>query len=325
MRARALAASLIVSFLSLLSPAFAQYPPEVTAVPLASHGPLPPGTKVTCIPNPNTGAASATCPIVKINGYSYWALSYQDNRVSFAIAAYDQSGRLTRVWERPGARYIWKIDLDNDKQTVSFVGQSASSIVMTWTDLAIGVEPGALAVESVNAQAINCLFSAGCAAVTPTDSVADISAAPGVTGSARLQTRTFVGVPGTAAAGKTAYQYRVDLSQVVSSADAPCVTDVTVDLGPTVQLNYDGTGTPGDAYVVSQGGLGTIGIFSAIRIGNKVAFTFNQPICAGASGGTGQSSQFFGVTSASAPKAVTAKAGWPGTVGLDVGARAPAY
>lgn len=318
-------ASLTVFFLSFLSPAFAQYPPVVEQVRPTDHGALPPDTKVTCIPSPNTGAPSPTCPILKISGYSYWAYSYSDNRVAMAIAAYDANGRLVRQWERPGARYIWKIDLDNDKQTVSFVGQVSNKIVMTWQELAIGVEPGALAVENVGTQAINCLFSAGCAAVAPTDSVANISAAPDITGTARLQTRTFVGAPGTAAAGKTAYQYRVDLSQAVSSAEVPCVTDVTIDIGPTVQLNYDGTGTPGDAYVVAQGGLGTIGIFSAVKTGNKVTFTFNQPVCAGASGGTGQSSQFFGVTSASAPKAVTAKAGWPGTVGLDVGARAPAY
>jgi hypothetical protein len=37
------------------------------------------------------------------------------------------------------------------------------------------------------------------------------------------------------------------------------------------------------------------------------------------------SSYFIGLASAQAPKAVTAKVGWPGLEALDVPARAPAY
>lgn len=306
------------------APALAQFPPTVDTVPANSSPPLPPDTKVTCTPNPNTGAPSPTCPILRMNGFSYWALSYRDNRVAFAIAAYDSNGRVVRLWERPGARYVWNITVDENKETVTFMGQAGGNLVMSWQELGVAVLPGALALANVNAQAVNCLFVANCGSITPTNSTAAISG-PTTTGNAFLQTRTFVGASGTPAAGKTAYEYRVDLTQAVSNDEAPCVTGVSVDIGPIVQFNYDGTGTVDDVWIITQGGTGKVGLYSAIKTGNIVDFTFQQPICAGATSGTGLSSQFFGVTSASAPKSVTAKLGWAGTIGLDVPARAPGY
>ena len=48
-----------------------------------------------------------------------------------------------------------------------------------------------------------------------TDSVGIIPM-PNATGTARLQSRTFAGQPGAPGAGKTAYEYRVDLTQATA-------------------------------------------------------------------------------------------------------------
>jgi hypothetical protein len=122
----------------------------------------------------------------------------------------------------------------------------------------------------------------------------------------------------------TAYEYRVDMTQAIVAGDASCVTDLSVDFGPNAQLNYDGSGNS-DAYVITQGGIGTVGVLYATRSGNTLNFTFSQPVCAGATAGSGQSSQFIGVASAQAPVATTATVGWPGLLGLSVPARAPAH
>lgn len=52
------------------------------------------------------------------------ALSYTDNRFAYSILVYDQDKHLVRSWSRPGARYIWKINVDAAKQKVQFIGQA---------------------------------------------------------------------------------------------------------------------------------------------------------------------------------------------------------
>ncbi len=110
-------------------------PPVVNQMPVATPLALPPGTKVTCTKGPNTGESAATCPVLRWGGYTYWALSYDDNRVSMAIAAYDSKGALVKVWDKPGARYVYGITVNKTNRTVVFAGQSDSKISMTWSEL----------------------------------------------------------------------------------------------------------------------------------------------------------------------------------------------
>jgi hypothetical protein len=305
-------------------PANAQETPSVDIVPAEAPGPVPPGTIVFCTTGPTTGARSPTCPVVRYNGYAIWALDFTDNRVAMGIVAYDAAGRLMKQWEKPGARYNWQTTVDETKQTVTFMGQSGS-VTMRWDEFDFPVpQPGTLTFANVAAPAINCVFNTSCQ-VTPTDSIGNIPVPPGqVSGAAQLQTRTIAGAAGAPGAGKTAYLYRVDLTQAVSDADVPCVTDLSVDFGPGSKLPYGGS-SPDDVFVITQGGLGNIGLYEVIQTGTVVKFTFNQPVCAGATPGTGRSSNFIGIASGSTPKAVNVEVGWPGTEGLSVPARTPAY
>lgn len=312
-------------FVSLMSPALAQYPPVADTALSSSHGFIDPGLRVLCIRTPDTTEPSPTCPTLKLNGFTYWAYSYNDNRVNLAIVAYDPSGAIAKKWAMKGARYIMKINVNEAKGTVDFVGQAEKTITMSWRELMTATQPGALSVANIKASAVDCLLDTGCGAITSHPNVSNIVFPSGVSGTGSLQTRTVAGRTGAPLAGKTVYQYRVDMSHATSDGESSCVTDVSIDLGPVLQKQYDGSGAINDAFVVSQGGIGTVGILSAIKTGNVATFTFERPVCAGPSGSPGLSSMFFGVAADKAPKSVTAIVGWPGLLGIKVGARAPAY
>lgn len=162
-----------------------------------------------------------------------------------------------------------------------------------------------LSKVDVSAPGINCVFDPSCT-VTVTDTTASIPLATG--GTNFLQSRTFAGKPGAPANGLTAYEYRIDLRNAIGITHIPCISSLTVKFGPVVStLDYNGDGTPDQVYVVTGGGLGSIGLASAVKDDNDITFTFDSPICAGGSPGTGQSSFFFGLVSAKPPGVVTAK------------------
>jgi hypothetical protein len=180
-----------------------------------------------------------------------------------------------------------------------------------------------LDVVTVGAPAINCKFDTDCK-ITVSDTTASI-ALPGATGSGFLQSRTFPpGEPGTAAAGLYAYQYRIDLRNLVGVTAAPCVSQLRLDFGPVSLVDYDGDGNTDQVYVVTSGGLGSVGPSSASQTGDQITFTFNPPVCSGSSPGHGETSFFFGLASTQPARHVTANITYsPGAGTLSLGARAP--
>jgi len=172
----------------------------------------------------------------------------------------------------------------------------------------LAAQAGPLTIVNVGAPAINCVFNPACT-VTVTDSVGAI-AIPGVSGTARLQSRTYVGAPGAPAASLTAYEYRVDLTMAKALQKPSCVSKLIIDFGPVASLHYSPTGAIGEVFVVTSGGLGTIGLSSAVQAGNAIAFTFSKPVCPSAPATTavfpGETSFFFGLASKTAPMPSTA-------------------
>src|ERR1700679_3765049 len=116
-----------------------------------------------------------------------------------------------------------------------------------------------LTVVNVSAPAVNCVFDPSCK-VTVTDTVGNYPASPRYTGQEVLQSRTYVGEPGTSGAGKTAYVYRVDFSQAQPVGDQACAMNLKIDFGPVAPLPYNGS--PADVFVVTQGGIGSVGVAS---------------------------------------------------------------
>lgn len=89
--------------------------------------------KVACMQNATTLTPSTTCPVLYWGGYRYWMYSYIDNRSTMAIVAYDSAGGQVMRWERPGARYVWKITVTGN--VVSFLGQATGVVTATLSDL----------------------------------------------------------------------------------------------------------------------------------------------------------------------------------------------
>lgn len=180
----------------------------------------------------------------------------------------------------------------------------------------------ALKVVDVGAPAVNCVFDPSCT-VTVTDSTATIPLPAG--GTNFLQSRTFVGQPGAPANGLYAYEYRIDLRNALGLTYIPCLNAMTLEFGPVVDsLDYNGDAVTGDqVYVVTSGGLGSIGLASATKSGNSITFNFSAPVCAGGAPGTGDSTYFFGLVSNQPHRPVTATV--KETIGpvYEVPARAP--
>lgn len=159
-----------------------------------------------------------------------------------------------------------------------------------------------LKVVNVGAPAINCVFDPSCT-VTVTDTTAPIPIPAG--GTNFLQSRTFMGKPGAPANGLYAYEYRIDLRNAVGITYIPCLSSMTIKFGPVVStLDYNGDGEADQVYVITSGGLGSIGLASAAKEDNKITFTFSAPVCAGGHPGGGQSTFFFGLVSTQPPRPV---------------------
>lgn len=166
-------------------------------------------------------------------------------------------------------------------------------------------EAAPLTVVNVSFPAINCKFDTDCK-ITVNDTTANFTL-PGTTGNAFLQSRTWpVGQAGTVGAGKHAYLYRLDLTQLVGITAAPCVTQLKLSFGPVASLDYDGNGSADQVFVGTGGGLGSVAPSSVDKTGNTLTFNFKTPVCSGSAPGKGQTSYFFGLASTQPPKAVTA-------------------
>ena len=181
-----------------------------------------------------------------------------------------------------------------------------------------------LTVVQVSAPPINCVFDTSCTVVV-NDTTAPI-ALPG-SGTGFFQSRTFRGLPGSAAAGRYAYLYRVDLRQAVGTLSLGCVNSVTVNFGPVVStLDFNNDGTAGEqVFVITGGGIGSVGLASAEKVGNNITFNFSSPVCAGSGPGRGQSSFFWGLVSTAPPRFVAASINHTLGAALSVQGRAPNY
>jgi hypothetical protein len=183
--------------------------------------------------------------------------------------------------------------------------------------------PLPLKIAHVGAPAINCKFDSDCK-VTVSDST-DHFVLGGTNGDAFLQSRTFPpGQPGTAAEGHTAYLYRLDLTRLTGLTAAPCVNQLSIDFGPVISLDYDDDGSLEQVFVVTSGGLGTVAPSSAVKTGTTITFDFAPPVCCSSTGpGAGETSFFFGLTSAEPPRAVTAQVRDTNGSTIELAARAP--
>ena len=145
--------------------------------------------------------------------------------------------------------------------------------------LALGVAAARaqpLTVAEVNAPAIPCVFHPACI-ITVSDTVGFIPlpflAAPNT---AFLQSRTFSGAAGTPAAGRAGYMYRISLTQ--ASGSGGCLGGLVLNFGPALKLPY-APDKLADVFVITSGGIGSIGLKSAERFGEVIEFDLAKPLC----------------------------------------------
>lgn len=156
-----------------------------------------------------------------------------------------------------------------------------------------------LSVANVSGPDIDNLFSLQ-GSIAPNDEFTDI-ALPGISGKAILHSRTFRGAAGSKAEGRTAYQYRIDLTNATTLAEVSCVTSLSVKFGAIAKLRYGGRPLR-DVYQIVEGvPPNQIGLATAVQTENVVTFTFAQPICAADADNPGKTSFFFGLSSFDAP------------------------
>jgi hypothetical protein len=100
-------------------------------------GPIPEGMKVTCLGGPDTLQPAPSCPALAVGGFTLWAMSYIDNRVSFGMVMYDLKWRVVNQVENKGARYINGITLSGSGETgsVTFSGQANQSVTMSLDEI----------------------------------------------------------------------------------------------------------------------------------------------------------------------------------------------
>jgi len=148
---------------------------------------------------------------------------------------------------------------------------------------------------------VQCLFSTTCS-VTVTDYGAYFSV-PGGSGNGHLQSRIYQGQPGSTAAGKWIYEYRIDMTQVAGITYIPYADQLAIyNWGTLRQYDYNSDGIATDqVFNITSGGTGTKPVTSAYLSSGWSYFVLSNPVGAGNYVGGGESSYFFGMVSDQAP------------------------
>jgi hypothetical protein len=162
----------------------------------------------------------------------------------------------------------------------------------------IAAQAQLLTVVDVNAPAVNCVFRPSCV-IPVSDTIGHIPLPYlAVPNAAWLQSRTYTGVAGAPGAGKTGYEYRVSLTEASGSAD--CLTGLVLNFGPVAKLPYKNN-QMADVFVITTGGLGTIGIKSAEKFSDVIEFTFSKALCLSGGPDIKNTTFFFGLAADKAP------------------------
>ncbi len=121
--------------LSHASPAAASVP-NVKYLPAIPGPAVPGGTLAKCWMGGGPAASPVkNCPVVRIDGITYWPLSYKDGRNSLAIAGYDGNGKLVSLVEKPGISKPWGIHVLLPSYDVVFQGANNVNVKMTNQEL----------------------------------------------------------------------------------------------------------------------------------------------------------------------------------------------
>lgn len=160
----------------------------------------------------------------------------------------------------------------------------------------------AFAYDVVNTSwTVVCYFSTSCS-VPVTDYVAEFAVSGG-SGNGRLQSRIYQGQPGSTAAGKWVYEYRINLAPVAGILYTPYADQLAIAYwGTPLSYDYNFNGIANDdVFNITSGGTGSKAVTSAFLTAPWTYFVLSSPVYAGSFPGGGESSYFFGLVSEDAP------------------------
>ncbi|MFA6247149.1 MAG: hypothetical protein WC615_09410 [Mucilaginibacter sp.] len=113
-------------------------PPAVSLIPVSQAPAIPAGLYSTWQLESNETAQRLGVPVLAWGNYTYRVYEHPDNRLAFAIIAFNKDGKIVTDWEIKGVRYITDITVDVPNKRVNFTGQGNKTIPLPWDDLNVG-------------------------------------------------------------------------------------------------------------------------------------------------------------------------------------------
>ena len=176
-----------------------------------------------------------------------------------------------------------------------------AAVLIALTALPLLAQAIAFRIVNVNAPSVNYVFN-HTGTVTVTDKTSP------VLGSGFVQSRIYRSEATSPARGRYVYEYRIDLTNVVGVLAPQWVSALNVDFGLPTALDFNrDRRVAEDVFVITSGGLGSVGPSSATMSPSGTFFHFSSRIFSGASRGRGQSSYFFGLVSQYPPRVINAR------------------
>jgi hypothetical protein len=78
---------------------------------------------------------SRTCQVIRYQGYTTWAYSFKDSRMSLALVSFDADGKVVRNVEHKGPGHLVSMSPDTKGQTVTISGEDNRAITVPWSEL----------------------------------------------------------------------------------------------------------------------------------------------------------------------------------------------
>jgi hypothetical protein len=117
--------------------------------------------------------------------------------------------------------------------------------------------------------------------------------------------------------------YRISLTQAAGSGD--CLGGLVLNFGPALKLPY-APNKVADVFVITSGGLGSIGLKSAERFGEVIVFELAKMLCLDGGPNLANTTFFFGLAADTPAMATSAQIFGSGNPPLySVDARVPSH
>lgn len=128
--------------------------PMIESVLATARPSVPRTLKLSCMVSGASTAASATCPVIKWQGRSFWIFSFVDNRSAMAIVEHGSDGQAVMQVVKAGARYPWKASVDVATKSITISGQGNATVSMSWDELMAAQSPVVVDIPTASAPAL---------------------------------------------------------------------------------------------------------------------------------------------------------------------------